>query len=403
MAPLHPNGFEYRSLSSNIREDRPLCRGVGRAHRPPGEGSHKRGGTSRRTESFRRQERHFMQRSDAYITSRDLSAPKPNFRASVYNQQRQELHRSGDYRRSLVLDRKVEVQYGYITKPIIPEVDYLTSQDVATLRKNSDSTSSEKLSFLENYNAKISRDFLNDHRTIKSSKSFGNLTKLKSSVKLEIYSSTKSKPSNLKSALKLSKSDSRLNSKLEVRWDSDSETKAELCDGWPSDSPRLKSGDRTSYYNGKKSPSLNRRGSKPISKPISKSSPLFVCKRSALHHSSARAVSNKKTSRHLIPRARTKNAPLINATYKLLFSTQMPDSLFYDAPRIRLDGGARAFRKQWGYDLPHQPPTLLEEDGECGEDLEDPYSRPYHGDGDNLSFAETRSLREDYCFSHSWR
>ncbi|XP_073970020.1 ras GTPase-activating protein raskol isoform X4 [Rhodnius prolixus] len=44
------------------------------------------------------------------------------------------------------------------------------------------------------------------------------------------------------------------------------------------------------------------------------------------------------------------------------------DSLFVDLPRVRLDGGARAFRQRWGYDL--GPPPLLEEeeeaDIECG-------------------------------------
>lgn len=47
------------------------------------------------------------------------------------------------------------------------------------------------------------------------------------------------------------------------------------------------------------------------------------------------------------------------------------------------------------------------EDGPCypcvEEDEEDPYSHPYEGDGDNLSFAETRSLRDDYCFPTSWQ
>lgn len=36
-----------------------------------------------------------------------------------------------------------------------------------------------------------------------------------------------------------------------------------------------------------------------------------------------------------------------------------------DLPRVRLDGGARAFRQRWGYEggaPPAQPPTLLEED-----------------------------------------
>ncbi|XP_042873627.1 uncharacterized protein LOC122254152 isoform X2 [Penaeus japonicus] len=70
------------------------------------------------------------------------------------------------------------------------------------------------------------------------------------------------------------------------------------------------------------------------------------------------------------------------------------DSLFYDLPRVRLDGGARAFRRRWGYELT-PPPTLVEEENE-----DDPYALP-NDDGDNLSYTETRSLREDYLFHSS--
>ena len=49
---------------------------------------------------------------------------------------------------------------------------------------------------------------------------------------------------------------------------------------------------------------------------------------------------------------------------------------------MRLDGGGKAFRKQWGYDLA-PPPTLLEEE----EDEDEP-------DDDDIS--ETQSLREDF-------
>ncbi|XP_064092568.1 uncharacterized protein LOC135205657 isoform X4 [Macrobrachium nipponense] len=71
------------------------------------------------------------------------------------------------------------------------------------------------------------------------------------------------------------------------------------------------------------------------------------------------------------------------------------DSLFYDLPRMRLDGGARAFRRRWGYELT-PPPTLVE------EDEDDPYAIPHEEDHeDNLSYTETRSLRDDYLFHNS--
>ena len=72
---------------------------------------------------------------------------------------------------------------------------------------------------------------------------------------------------------------------------------------------------------------------------------------------------------------------------------QIGDSLFYDLPRVRLDGGARNFKKRWGYDLTTPPPPLLEEDGE-----DDIYDIP---EDDRSSLAETRSLREDYYFFNS--
>ncbi|KAF0313299.1 hypothetical protein FJT64_016152 [Amphibalanus amphitrite] len=61
---------------------------------------------------------------------------------------------------------------------------------------------------------------------------------------------------------------------------------------------------------------------------------------------------------------------------------EIGDSLFLDLPRVRLDGGGKAFRKQWGYDLA-PPPTLLEEEEDEDEDGEDDVS-------------ETQSLREDF-------
>ncbi|XP_063865003.1 uncharacterized protein LOC135103039 isoform X1 [Scylla paramamosain] len=83
-------------------------------------------------------------------------------------------------------------------------------------------------------------------------------------------------------------------------------------------------------------------------------------------------------------------APIRPHTNKLI-----GDSLFYDLPRMRLDGGARAFRRRWGYELT-PPPTLVEEENE-----DDPYDLPPNHEEDNLSYTETRSLRDDYLFSSS--
>jgi hypothetical protein len=52
-----------------------------------------------------------------------------------------------------------------------------------------------------------------------------------------------------------------------------------------------------------------------------------------------------------------------------------------DLPRVRLDGGAKAFRQRWGYELSPPPPLLEEEEGEGGEVEGEP--------------AETASLREE--------
>lgn len=44
---------------------------------------------------------------------------------------------------------------------------------------------------------------------------------------------------------------------------------------------------------------------------------------------------------------------------------QLGDAMFVELPRVRLDGGARAFRQYWGYESTRHlapPPPLLEED-----------------------------------------
>ena len=59
---------------------------------------------------------------------------------------------------------------------------------------------------------------------------------------------------------------------------------------------------------------------------------------------------------------------------------QIGDALFVDLPRVRLDGGAKAFRQRWGYELSPPPPLLEEEEGEVDAEGEP---------------AETASLREE--------
>lgn len=63
------------------------------------------------------------------------------------------------------------------------------------------------------------------------------------------------------------------------------------------------------------------------------------------------------------------------------FPQQIGDALFVDLPRIRLDGGAKAFRQRWGYEI-SPPPTLMEVEEEEGED-------------DIEEEGETMSLKED--------
>jgi hypothetical protein len=49
---------------------------------------------------------------------------------------------------------------------------------------------------------------------------------------------------------------------------------------------------------------------------------------------------------------------------------QLGDAMFVELPRVRLDGGARAFRQYWGYESARQlapPPPLIEEDEACIE------------------------------------
>ena len=59
---------------------------------------------------------------------------------------------------------------------------------------------------------------------------------------------------------------------------------------------------------------------------------------------------------------------------------QIGDALFVDLPRVRLDGGAKAFRQRWGYEI-SPPPTLMEVEEE--------------GDEENEDDGETVSLREE--------
>ncbi|CAB3368864.1 Hypothetical predicted protein [Cloeon dipterum] len=66
------------------------------------------------------------------------------------------------------------------------------------------------------------------------------------------------------------------------------------------------------------------------------------------------------------------------------------DSLFVDLPRVRLDGGAKAFRQKWGYEPCQPPPLLEEEEGVIPEGDED----------EDSSVADCTSLREEgYLYS----
>nr|CAD7194832.1 unnamed protein product [Timema douglasi] len=62
------------------------------------------------------------------------------------------------------------------------------------------------------------------------------------------------------------------------------------------------------------------------------------------------------------------------------------DSLFVDLPRVRLDGGAKAFRQRWGYELSPPPPLMEEEEEGMEDEME---GEP----------SETASLREEGMMS----
>ena len=55
-----------------------------------------------------------------------------------------------------------------------------------------------------------------------------------------------------------------------------------------------------------------------------------------------------------------------------IMTEKAADSVYIDLPRVRLDGGARHFRRRWGYD--NAVPTLLEDIEEDGDDISDTYS-----------------------------
>lgn len=278
----------------------------------------------RRTDSFRRQERHFMQRSDAYITSRELAAPRVHFKKATMTYSVDTVRRNVDYRRSLVVERKVEGIYDYLKSPVIPEVDYAPSTKVSGFngkRPFGLSTNSRLSVFKEKKTPREGPQSIN---------ALSNLTRTKSSMILDIASKQSSKTSNLKSALKLSKSDTRLNiNKLEVKWDSDSETKSDPIADWVSDSTSASKSESRFIFN-KISPKIIRKlANKSTAKSYSKL-PLFRTKRSATHSSvrsankdnsditagrgssvrPANKDNNKPTRKtakqHLIPRARIK-------------------------------------------------------------------------------------------------
>lgn len=75
------------------------------------------------------------------------------------------------------------------------------------------------------------------------------------------------------------------------------------------------------------------------------------------------------------------NLTCVDKHDELCSTLQIGDALFVDLPRIRLDGGAKAFRQRWGYEV-SPPPTLLEVEEEDGAD-------------GNEDEGETVSLREE--------
>ncbi|XP_046404023.1 ras GTPase-activating protein raskol isoform X2 [Ischnura elegans] len=83
---------------------------------------------------------------------------------------------------------------------------------------------------------------------------------------------------------------------------------------------------------------------------------------------------------------------------RLRSQNKIGDALFVDLPRVRLDGGAKAFRKRWGYEISPPPPLLEEEEEEYGEDDEEGEEGEGKGGGGGGGGGgpeETVSLREE--------
>ena len=297
MAPLHPSQ-EFRSYSAQYREERSTSRSSSKGRNLREVEHSKKVISSKRTDSFRRQERHYLQRSDAYITSRDLNVTRQNARKIHID-----LRRSIDYRRSLVVDKKVEVIYD--SRPVIPEVDYESRKKFDLARKISNGLSrpSSRLSVFREKSAKRQDSKGNfpcvDVHT--------NLIRSKSNFKIESNCDNKEseKSTNLKSALKLSKSDTKLHTNLEVKWDSDSESKSTPISDWVSDTSTSKSeNEYTFQING--SPTITRKVSQSISKSLSKT-PLFRNKRRGSSKAGKDGSAPRKVVKHhLIPRVKIK-------------------------------------------------------------------------------------------------
>lgn len=68
-------------------------------------------------------------------------------------------------------------------------------------------------------------------------------------------------------------------------------------------------------------------------------------------------------------------------------ATKVGDAVYADMPRVRLDGGARQFRRRWGYEGPAVAggPSGSVNGGYALEDIEE--------DGDD--YSDTYSLREE--------
>lgn len=258
----------------------------------------------------RNQDRHFMQRSDAYITSRELSVPRVHFKRTTPMNPMGTARRNVDYRRNLVIERRVEGIYDFSGRPEIPAIDY----NPPTLKIDGFSRrlsfgmsqrSSHKLSVFK------AKEIPVDEPKFQISTPFSNLIRSKSSMRLEMSSETTEsmKSSNLKSALKLSKSDPKLNCKLEVKWDSDSDTRSNPVSDWVSD---------TSSKSETELPSLEFKSSNPHRRLSIKSSSsrsfirsgVFKVRRAAA--SSVRLTSKdgrgslRANKQHLIPRVRLK-------------------------------------------------------------------------------------------------